>query len=237
MNSKIVRLLVTLGCFVTFELKAESMIEQVDTQKSPFSLPPLPYAYEALEPNIDARTVEIHYSRHHNTYVANLNKAVAGTRFEGKTLRELFADAKTLPTGIRNNGGGHWNHSFYWDSMTRDANAQKMSERLKGALEKNFGSVEKCKELLKTSGLERFGSGYAWLIQSPDGKLQIISTPNQDNPLMNDAPVQGKPLLVVDVWEHAYYLKYQNKRGDYLDAFWYLINWANVDRLLFGEKK
>ncbi|MDB6081275.1 MAG: Manganese/iron superoxide dismutase-like protein, partial [Chlamydiia bacterium] len=204
---------------ITAQLPSQDdFLDRVNSQKTTFELPPLPYSSHALEPYIDARTMEIHHDRHHKTYVDNLNKAIANTQWTGKTLPELFTQCSSLPIAIRNNAGGHWNHSFYWDIMTADPHKRKMSERLEKEIVKYFGSIAQCKEEFRNAGLQRFASGYAWLIRARDGSLKIISTANQDNPLMNDAQVQGSPILIVDVWEHAYYLHYQNLRGDYLDA-------------------
>ncbi|HXF29306.1 MAG TPA: superoxide dismutase, partial [Chlamydiales bacterium] len=206
-------------------LLAADTIEKVNAQVAPFELLPLPYTYDALEPSIDTRTMHLHHDKHHRAYVDNLNTAILQSPFKNKTLPELFAVNDTLPDAIRNNAGGHWNHSFYWEMMTPIREKQAMSERLKKRLIDAFGSIEKFKEEFRNAGLKRFGSGYAWLIETPTGELKICSTPNQDNPLMNNAPMKGRPLLVGDVWEHAYYLNYQNRRGDYLDAFWNVVNW------------
>lgn len=191
-----------------------------------FTLPALPYAFDALEPHIDTLTMQIHHGKHHQAYVDNLNKAVAGTPNEGKTIEELVAVAGTLSAAIRNNGGGHWNHSFFWESMAPSAGGTPSGE-LADAITAAFGSFDVFKEKFAAAGLGRFGSGWAWLIVK-DGKLEISSTPNQDNPLMDVAEVKGKPVLGVDVWEHAYYLKYQNKRADYLTAFYNVVNWKKA---------
>ena len=191
-----------------------------------FTLPALPYAFDALEPHIDTLTMQIHHGKHHQAYVDNLNKAVAGTPNEGKTIEELVAVAGTLSAAIRNNGGGHWNHSFFWESMAPSAGGTP-SGALADAITAAFGSFDAFKEKFAAAGLGRFGSGWAWLIVK-DGKLEISSTSNQDNPLMDVAEVKGKPVLGVDVWEHAYYLKYQNKRADYLTAFYNVVNWKKA---------
>jgi superoxide dismutase, Fe-Mn family len=188
-----------------------------------FTLPKLPYAPEALEPHIDAATMQIHHGKHHQAYVDNLNKAIAGTDHENKSLEELVAQAGTISPAVRNNGGGHWNHTFFWESLTANASGQP-SGKLAASIDAEFGSFDQFKEKLNQAGLTRFGSGWAWLIEQ-DGKLVISSTPNQDNPLMDVAEVKGTPILGVDVWEHAYYLKYQNRRADYLAAFWNVVNW------------
>lgn len=192
-----------------------------------FTLPSLPYAAEALEPHIDKETMLIHHGKHHQAYVDNLNKAIAGTPNENKSLEELVENAGSLSPAIRNNGGGHWNHTFFWNSLTPNA-AGTPSGKLADAINTAFGSFDVFKEKFAQAGMTRFGSGWAWLIVKKDGKLDVSSTPNQDNPLMDVAEVTGAPLLGVDVWEHAYYLKYQNKRADYLAAFWHVVNWGKV---------
>jgi len=190
-----------------------------------FTLPALPYAFDALEPNIDATTMQIHHGKHHQAYVDNLNKAIAGTPNENKSLEELVAKAGTISPAVRNNAGGHWNHSFFWEILSSKGGAP--SGKLLDEINSTFGSIDGLKEKLNAAGLARFGSGWAWLIVR-DGKLEVTSTPNQDNPLMDVTEVKGTPILGVDVWEHAYYLKYQNKRGDYLAAFWKVVNWEKV---------
>ncbi len=191
-----------------------------------FTLAPLPYAYDALEPYIDAQTMTIHHSKHHQAYVDNVNKAIAGTPNEGKTIEELVAVAGTISPAVRNNGGGHWNHTFFWESLAAASGAAPSGD-LAAAIDAAFGSFDEFKAKFAAAGATRFGSGWAWLIVK-DGKLDVSSTPNQDNPLMDVAEVKGTPILGVDVWEHAYYLKYQNKRPDYLAAIWNVINWSKV---------
>lgn len=191
-----------------------------------FTLPALPYAFDALEPHIDKLTMEIHHDRHHKAYVDNLNKAVEGTENADKSLEDLVKNAGTFSPAIRNNGGGHWNHSFFWEILSNDGGAP--SGKLADAINETFGSLDDLKEKMNAAGAGRFGSGWAWLIVK-DGKLEVTSTPNQDNPLMDVAEVKGTPILGVDVWEHAYYLKYQNKRPDYLNAFWSVVNWKKVE--------
>lgn len=198
-----------------------------------FTLPALPYAYNALEPHFDETTMKIHHDKHHQAYVDNLNKAIAGTEHENKSLEELVAHAGKISPGVRNNGGGHWNHSFFWESLSPNGGGNPGDDLAK-KINDTFGSLDGLKEKFNHAGMTRFGSGWAWLIVQ-DGKLQISSTPNQDNPLMDVAEVKGTPILGVDVWEHAYYLKYQNKRGDYLAAFWNLINWNKVTERLSGK--
>lgn len=191
-----------------------------------FTLPALPYAHDALEPHIDTQTMQIHHGKHHQAYVDNLNKAIAGTPNEHKSIEELVAAAGAISPAVRNNGGGHWNHSFFWESLAANAGGQP-SGALGDAITAAFGSFDAFKEKFAAAGMTRFGSGWAWLLVK-DGKLEISSTPNQDNPLMDVAEVKGTPLLGVDVWEHAYYLKYQNRRADYLAAFWSVVNWSKV---------
>lgn len=191
-----------------------------------FTLPALPYAPDALEPHIDKQTMEIHHGKHHQAYVDNLNKAIDGTENADKSLEDLVKNAGAISPAVRNNGGGHWNHSFFWEILSADGGAP--SGKLADAINETFGSLDGLKEKINTAGATRFGSGWAWLIVK-DGKLEVTSTPNQDNPLMDVAEVKGTPILGVDVWEHAYYLKYQNKRPDYLKAFWNVVNWAKVE--------
>ena len=191
-----------------------------------FTLPALPYAFDALEPHIDQLTMQIHHDKHHQGYVDNLNKAIAGTENENKSLEELIAHAGNLPPAVRNNGGGHWNHSFFWEILSPDGGG-KPGGRLAAAIDEAFGSFEAMQEKFNAAGASRFGSGWAWL-GSNDGKLIICSTPNQDNPLMDVAECKCTPVLGCDVWEHAYYLKYQNKRADYLKAFWNVVSWKKA---------
>lgn len=200
-----------------------------------FTLPQLPYAHDALEPHIDTQTMQIHHGKHHQAYVDNLNKAIAGSEHETKSLEELVRNAGSISPAVRNNGGGHWNHTFFWESLAPNAGGSpsgEISEGINGA----FGSFDALKEKFNNAGLTRFGSGWAWLIVK-DGKLEVSSTPNQDNPLMDVAEVKGTPVLGVDVWEHAYYLKYQNKRADYLAAFWNVVNWTKVAERLKNASK
>lgn len=191
-----------------------------------FTLPPLPYAFNALEPHIDAQTMQIHHDKHHQAYVDNLNKAIAGTENENKSLEQLIASAGKISPTVRNNGGGHWNHSFFWEILGPNAGGQP-SGKLAEAINQTFGSFDALKEKVNTAGATRFGSGWAWLIVK-DGKLEVTSTPNQDNPLMDVAEVKGTPVLGIDVWEHAYYLKYQNRRPEYLTNIWNVLNWNKI---------
>jgi len=202
-----------------------------------YELPPLPYAPDALEPYFDKATMEIHHGKHHKAYVDNLNKAIAGNAaLEGKTLEALIGDLASVPENIRgpvrNNGGGHWNHSFFWTILAPHAGGTPTG-KLADAINAAFGTFAEFQAKFEAAGLARFGSGWVWLV-SHDGKLSIVSTPNQDNPLMGKAisGVEGKVVLGADVWEHAYYLKYQNKRADYLKAFWHVVNWTEVAKHL-----
>ena len=193
-----------------------------------FTLPALPYAFDALEPHIDTQTMQIHHGKHHQAYVDNLNKAIAGTPNENKSLEELVENAGSISPAVRNNGGGHWNHTFFWHTLSANAGGTP-SGKLADAINKAFGSFDEFKTKFTAAGTGRFGSGWVWLIVKPDGNLDITSTPNQDNPLMDVAETKGVPILGVDLWEHAYYLKYQNKRPDYLAAIWNVINWKKVE--------
>lgn len=198
------------------------------------SLPALPYAFEALEPHIDAQTMQIHHGKHHQAYVDNLNKALAGTDGENKSLEELMAGISKYPMPVRNNGGGHYNHTLFWSIL--GANGGQPAGDLSNAINEAFGSLDGLKEKMNAAGTTRFGSGWAWLIVK-DGKLEVTSTPNQDNPLMDVAEVKGTPILGIDVWEHAYYLKYQNRRPDYLNAIWNVINWNAVAEKYSAARK
>lgn len=200
-----------------------------------FTLDPLPYANNALEPHFDALTMEIHHDRHHQAYVTNLNAAVAGTELEGKTIEELLAGISKAPAPVRNNGGGHWNHSFFWKSLSSNGGGEPTGE-LGKAITAKFGSFAAFKDEFKKAAIGRFGSGWAWLIVKEGGEIAITSTPNQDNPLMDIAEVKGTPVIGLDVWEHAYYLKYQNKRPDYIDAYWNVVDWKAADALYTAAK-
>ena len=193
-----------------------------------FELPKLTYDYTALEPHIDARTMEIHYSKHHNAYVTNLNNATAGTDAEKLSIDEICKNISKYPMPVRNNGGGHFNHSLFWSVIGPNAGGSPTGE-LAEAINSAFGSFDKMKEEFNKAATTRFGSGWAWLVKH-EGKLIISSTPNQDNPLMDIAEVKGTPILGLDVWEHAYYLHYQNRRPDYITAFWNVVNWTEVSR-------
>ena len=193
------------------------------------SFPQLPYSYESLEPFIDKLTVEIHYSKHHKAYFDNFTNAIKGTDTEKLTIEEIFAKISTYPAVVRNNGGGFYNHWLYWENMS--LNKSKPSAKLETAINKTFGSMEELKKQFTDAGKTRFGSGWAWLSVDSQGNLFVSSTPNQDNPLMDVADKKGTPILGMDVWEHAYYLKYQNKRPDYVEAFWSIINWDFVSKM------
>jgi len=192
-----------------------------------FELEALPYANDALEPHIDRETMEIHHDRHHQAYVDNLNKAIAGTDAENASLEDILANISKYPAAVRNNGGGHYNHKLFWSILGPNAGGEPTGE-LADAINEAFGSFAELKTQLQNAGATRFGSGWSWLIVTAEGKLAVTSTPNQDNPLMDVAEVKGTPILGIDVWEHAYYLKYQNKRPAYLDAIFNVINWDAV---------
>lgn len=195
-----------------------------------FTLPELPYGYDALEPFIDATTMEIHHSRHHKAYVDNLNKALEGNEGAEKSLEDLMANISKYAPAVRNNGGGHYNHSLFWSILLPSGKGGEPSTKLAEAINSTFGSLDALKEKISTAGATRFGSGWAWLCVDANKGLCVCSTPNQDNPLMDIAECPGTPILGIDVWEHAYYLKYQNKRPDYLSAIWNVINWAEVSK-------
>jgi len=192
-----------------------------------FTLPALPYDFNALEPHIDARTMEIHHGKHHNAYVTNLNNAIANTDAEKLTIEDICKNISKYPMAVRNNGGGHYNHSLFWTVMGAQRGGDPSGE-LANALQSTFGSVEEFKTKFAAAGAGRFGSGWAWLIKDGAGKLAVTSTPNQDNPLMDIAEVKGTPILGLDVWEHAYYLHYQNRRPDYIASWWNVVNWDEV---------
>jgi Fe-Mn family superoxide dismutase len=199
-----------------------------------FELPQLPYAYDALEPHIDARTMEIHHSKHHNAYVTNLNAAIAGTDLEGKSIEDLMKNLDMNNMAVRNNGGGHYNHTMFWEIMSPNGGGLLTGE-LATAIDAAFGSFDAFKAEFSKAGATRFGSGWAWLCVK-DGKLEVCSTPNQDNPLMPGVACGGQPILGMDVWEHAYYLHYQNRRPDYMEAFFNVINWAEVAKRFAAAK-
>jgi len=199
-----------------------------------FELPQLPYAYDALEPHIDARTMEIHHSKHHNAYVTNLNAAIAGTDLEGKSIEDLMKNLDMNNMAVRNNGGGHYNHTMFWEIMSPNGGGLPTGE-LATAIDAAFGSFDAFKAEFSKAGATRFGSGWAWLCVK-DGKLEVCSTPNQDNPIMPGVACGGQPILGMDVWEHAYYLHYQNRRPDYMEAFFNVINWTEVAKRFAAAK-
>ena len=201
-----------------------------------FTLAPLPYAYDALEPAIDKETMTFHHDKHHQAYVDNLNKFVDATpAAQGKSLEEIFAIMSTLPKPIRNNGGGHWNHALFWELLAPVGETGEPSAELAAAIDAELGGMDAFKEAFNAAGAGQFGSGWAWLIVQ-DGKLKVTSTPNQDNPLMDDVAEKGAVVLAADVWEHAYYLNYQNRRPDYINAFYNVINWSEVAKRFAGAK-
>jgi superoxide dismutase, Fe-Mn family len=199
-----------------------------------FQLPTLPYAFDALEPHIDAKTMEIHHGKHHNAYVTNLNNAIAGTELDGKSLEELMKVAGSN-AAVRNNGGGHWNHSLFWQIISPNGGGAPTGE-LADAIATKFGSFDAFKETFNKVAATRFGSGWAWLCVDTNKELCVCSSPNQDNPLMDVAECPGTPIMGLDVWEHAYYLNYQNRRPDYIAAFWNLINWEEVSKRYAAAK-
>jgi Fe-Mn family superoxide dismutase len=215
--------------------KVENQLNKINkhirsnSKMAKFELPALPYAYDALEPYIDKMTMEIHHTKHHNAYVTNLNKAIEATEHEGKSLEDMFSTISKLPVAVRNNGGGHWNHSLFWTLMKKGGGGNPTG-KVADAIVSTFGSFDELKNKFNTAATTRFGSGWAWLIVQ-DGKLVVSSTPNQDNPLMDVAEVKGLPILGLDVWEHAYYLKYQNRRPEYIENWWNVVNWDKVNEL------
>ncbi len=224
----------TLAIFAVGALALGIYVHQAQAQgekvTGPFTVAALPYAFNALEPAIDAKTMEIHHDKHHQAYVDNLNKEVAATpALKDATLEDIIANVSKYSPAVRNNAGGHWNHTFFWNIMAPRDKAGVPSEALTQAIVSAFGSMDEFKAAFEKAGTSRFGSGWVWLVVR-DGKLEITSTPYQDNPLMDDAPVKGTPILGNDVWEHAYYLKYQNKRADYLKSWWSVVNWAQASQ-------
>lgn len=193
-----------------------------------FELPSLPYAFDALEPNFDARTMEIHYTKHHQGYVNNLNKAIEGTDLAGKSLTELLQVAGKN-VAVRNNGGGHYNHSLFWTILSPNGGGAPVGD-IAGAIDNKFGNFDAFKDVFNQSAATRFGSGWAWLLVTAAGTLEVVSSANQDNPMMDVSEIKGIPVLGLDVWEHAYYLNYQNRRPDYISAFWNVVNWTEVER-------
>jgi Fe-Mn family superoxide dismutase len=198
-----------------------------------FTLPQLPYAFNALEPHIDAKTMEIHHGKHHQAYVTNLNNAIAGTDAENLSIEDICKNISKYPAPVRNNGGGHFNHSFFWNLMMPGGGGAPSGE-IADAINAAFGSFDEMKTKFNAAAVGRFGSGWAWVIKNSSGKLEICSTPNQDNPLMDIAEVKGTPVIGIDVWEHAYYLNYQNRRPDYCAAWWNVISWQHVAKNFAG---
>jgi Fe-Mn family superoxide dismutase len=216
--------IILLGLVVTLAL------HKISTAQGQVHLfEPLPYSYDALEPYIDKATMEIHYDRHHRAYYNNFISVAKGTEAERVSLEETFSKISEYQPALRNNAGGYWNHAMFWNCMKPNGGGEPAG-KLMEAIIKEFGSFDNFKKQFAEAGMKRFGSGWAWLVMAKDGSLFITSTANQDNPLMNTEPKQGIPLLCVDVWEHAYYLKYQNKRADYLNAFWNVVNWEYVQQ-------
>lgn len=201
-----------------------------------FKLPDLPYKFDGLEPNIDAKTMEIHHDKHHAGYTNNLNNAIKGTDLEGKSIEDILKNLDQSNGAVRNNGGGFYNHSLFWEVMSPNGGGNPTGE-LANAIQNELGGMDKFKEDFNKAAATRFGSGWAWLVVGNDGKLHVTSSPNQDNPLMPFAEVKGTPILGLDVWEHAYYLKYQNKRPDYISAFWNVVNWEQVAKNYANAKK
>lgn len=207
-------------------LNAMATLKSLNNEKFPLKLPALPYAADSLIEAVDAQTMEIHHGKHHKAYVDNANKALPE---EKRTIFEIFKNVSQVPDIVRNNVGGHWNHAFFWRVLTPNKKNNEIPSRLKKDLESSFGSIEQFKQEFEKAGAGRFGSGWVWLIRNSEGRLQISSTPNQDNPMMDIVNPRGIPVFGLDVWEHAYYLKYQNKRADYLKGMWGIINWKQVD--------
>ncbi len=209
--------------------KAESFLNILQQKAEKFVLPMLPYAYDALEPHIDKMTMEIHHTKHHQAYVDKLNKALEEAKISGLSIEDICKNVSKYPAAVRNNGGGHWNHSLFWGLMKAPGEAIAKNN-LTDAIQSAFGSFEDFKTKFSEAAKNRFGSGWSWLVVNKDKKLEIGSTPNQDNPLMDLSDFKGVPILGLDVWEHAYYLKYQNKRADYISAWWNVVNWEEAGR-------
>jgi superoxide dismutase, Fe-Mn family len=225
--------LIAVLFFTTFLLSAQQRVGVqpiADGGHSGFRFMELPYAYDALEPFIDQMTMDIHYNRHHRGYFDNFLKAIAGTEWEKMSMEEIFRNIDKAPASIRNNGGGYYNHNLFWENLAPASEGSKPSEELMNAITTAFGSFDEFRQQFGQAASTRFGSGWGWLNTTERGELFITSTPNQDNPMMSVAEKQGIPILGLDVWEHAYYLKYQNKRGDYIDGFWNIVNWSVVNK-------
>ena len=224
-------------CFISIALLlsgialyAQTTLQILQTPSGKSAFPPLSFAYTALEPSIDSLTMRIHYSRHFRAYYDNFLKAINGTPYESQTVQQVFEGISSAPVAVKNNAGGFYNHALYWEIMAPNSGGKPTGE-LANKIDKTFGSFDNFKKAFATAAMGRFGSGWGWLIVKADKSLVITSTPNQDNPLMDNAEVKGIPILLIDVWEHAYYLKYQNKRADYVAAFWNVINWKTVSDL------
>ncbi len=202
----------------------------------PFQLPSLPYATNALEPHIDARTMEIHHGKHHAAYTNNLNAAIDGTALAGKSIEEILGQVSSQSPAVRNNGGGYYNHNLFWEIMSPNGGGEPSGD-LANDINSRFGSFAEFKEAFARAATTQFGSGWAWLMVDAAGHLAVINTPNQDNPLMDVSPLRGTPILGLDVWEHAYYLNYQNRRPDYVAAFWNVVNWDEVAKRYHAAKK
>lgn len=218
-------LLFVAFCFVSLSAKAATRLSELNALKPPFTLPTLSYPSDSLKKAVDQETMEIHHGRHHQGYVNNLNKAVEKNKW---SLQEIFSSIEKQASAVRNNAGGHWNHGFFWLVLTPDSAKNQMTKGLKQDIEKTWGSFSKFTTAFEAAGASRFGSGWVWLVRDFNGKLKITSTANQDNPLMSDQE-RGIPIFAIDVWEHAYYLKYQNDRGSYLKDFWQIVNWQQVE--------
>jgi len=229
--------LLTLGAIAATAISenAAAAIEKLESLgHEHFTLPPLPYAFDALEPHIDKMTMEIHHGKHHKAYVDNLNKALDESKVHTHSIEEVLNNVSKMSPAVRNNGGGHYNHSMFWKLMKPNGGGEPTGD-LADAIKRDFGSFDKFKEQFNDAATKRFGSGWAWLVKQ-DGKLVIGSTPNQDNPLMDVAEIKGAPVLVLDVWEHAYYLKHQNKRADYIKSWWSVVNWEEAQKLFAAAK-
>lgn len=229
MTTKSIVIFLTFILTMTAQFSLFSQGLSTQNGKPAFEFPSLPYSYDALEPFIDKMTMDIHYSKHHRAYYDNFIKAIAGTEWENKSMNDIFAGISKAPVSIRNNGGGYYNHILFWENLAPQGMGGQMSTELQQAILSAFGSVEEFRKQFDDAAKGRFGSGWAWLVKDAQGKLFISSTPNQDNPLMDVSEKRGTPLLTLDVWEHAYYLKYQNRRADYIDAFWNIVNWNAVN--------
>jgi Fe-Mn family superoxide dismutase len=227
-NFELILKIKNMKCIKTTLVAATCVISLFGNTQT-YSLPKLKYAYNALETSIDSTTMIIHHTKHHQAYITNLNKAIVGTKADSISLTDLLLSTSTRSEVIRNNAGGHYNHSLFWEILTPKKDTKPSVELLK-AIESNFGSIDSLKKVINKAASTRFGSGWAWLIVTPDNKLVVSSTPNQDNPLMDIVKERGIPVLGIDVWEHAYYLKYQNKRADYLGAIWNVIDWEEVSK-------